>query len=98
MSADVGDELLAGEGATGIPLHCIIDRNDLFPQPLIDRSIPLLQRAQPGSDDFASGGISSGLHEGFYVPRLFGGKAKGELLRRRHPASSVPCITARINI
>ena len=58
-SADRSENLVAGNGTTGLALHRVIDRHDLFPQPALDRRLPLLQRAQTGADDFAGGRTGS---------------------------------------
>lgn len=52
--------VFTGYGAFGIGLHRIIDRRDLFPKPMFDRSVPLLQSAQAGAHHLVSRCIGAG--------------------------------------
>ena len=55
-------DLACGNGAAGIGLKRIVGGGDILAQPAVNGGIPLLQRAQAGTDDFAGRGVGPEVH------------------------------------
>ncbi len=69
-----GEHLLAGNRAARVSLHGVVDAGNLLPQPLLNRSVALLQSSQSGAHYFAARSVRARGDKGI---GLFGSDCDG---------------------
>src|SRR5580704_5046382 len=83
-AADRGHDLFGRDAARRVRLHGVVDWNDIFAQPALDRGVTLLQRTQASADHLARRGVGARRHERVDVACLLDGQAERAFLGSRH--------------